>query len=471
MKFKNLGLSRQLIILIGFVIVLSVTLNTGLTLYRQQQTLYQTLEERGRVLVNLTSNILFNPLYLLEVSNVDDILGGLVAEEDIVFALVRDVDGKILSVAGEDQTAVDSTLQGLAATASLQQKTVWQSTADQLLLAGPISFGSTHIGSLTIGISLHPLQEELTASIIQSVLFSLLWIGLGLVGVFLIARYITRPLQSLIAAVEAIRRRDFNISLHPTGAHEIKVLGLAFEQMAADLQKVTKDLEQRVADRTRDLEISMDVGRRLSTILDERELVAEVVEQVRAAFDYYYAHIYIFDEAKEKLVMAGGTGEAGQTMLARGHTLDRGQGLVGRAAETNTAVVVPDVSQQEGWLPNPLLPETKAEVAVPIAVGEEVLGVLDVQHNVTGGLSQTQADLIQAIANQVAIALRNARTYAQTQRQAERQVMVNAITQKIQNTNTVDDAMQVAVRELGRALGKGRTRVQLNVARTENGQK
>ena len=252
-------------------------------------------------------------------------------------------------------------------------------------------------------------------------------------------------------------------------ADEIGTLAATFNTMTDELSQTLMGLEKRVAERTRGIELSADISRRLSIILDPAQLVSEVVELLQFAFDYYHTQIYLFDEEHLNLIMVGGTGEAGRIMLERGHKLARGQGLVGRACETGTVVLVQDTHKDAQWVPNQLLPDTKAEIAVPIILGDQVLGALDVQQNEIGGLGQQDSDLLLAVANQVAIALRNARQFAETEQNIAHQTQINTIIQQIQSTTSVESALQVAAREIGRALNAQRTKAQLGLSQDGDG--
>lgn len=310
------------------------------------------------------------------------------------------------------------------------------------------------------------LQTELETSTRSLIFRQILPSGAVIVIVVsIIATVLTNrlidPIQKLAEGAKRIGAGDWDVPLPEGGQDEIGMLSTAIREMAAQVRGAVQGLEQRVADRTKALATSAEVSRRLATILDPRQLINEVVTEVRAAFDYYYAQIYLLDEAGENLVIAGGTGEAGAAMLARGHSVPKGRGLVGRAAETNASVLIPDVMQEEGWLPNEFLPDTKAEAAIPISVSNKVLGVLDVQHNLVNGLTSEDVTLLESLAGQVAISLQNARIYEQSRSQAELESLVNVIGQRIQSTTSVEDTLQTAIRELGMAIGASRVRANL----------
>lgn len=301
-------------------------------------------------------------------------------------------------------------------------------------------------------------------------LISVILVGLAVLTGLYVSGQLVRPLFNLRQTTEQITAGDLNARALITSQDEFGALSHTFNSMAEQLQQSLSFLEARVAERTRALEVASQVSRSLSTILDPDELLKTVVEQVRTAFDYYHAHIYLFDPKENSLYMVGGTGEAGRAMLQRGHKITYGKGLVGQAAAANDVVLIPNVTENPDWLPNPLLPDTRAEIAVPIALGDQVLGVLDVQHNEVNGLSEQDANLLQAVANQIAIALQNAREYQQAQARAERQRLLNEINQKIQATQNMEEALQIAVREIGQAVGAKHTRARLLPKETANGQ-
>jgi GAF domain-containing protein/HAMP domain-containing protein len=307
------------------------------------------------------------------------------------------------------------------------------------------------------GIIAQQPEAELLASVrnFQRVAYTLITVGtaLMLILAWWVIRRMIRPIGLLTEAASAIAAGDLNRKAEVTSQDEIGVLATTFNTMTTQLRDLIGSLEQRVAERTKALNTSTEVSRRLSTILDQKQLVAEVVDQVQSAFNYYHAHIYLLDEDSGDLVMAGGTGDAGATMMALNHKVQKGRGLVGRAAETNAPVLVPDTSKDPNWLPNPLLPETKSEVAVPIAAGDKVLGVLDVQHNVIAGLQQEDVNSLQSIANQVAVAMQNIQSTEVVTKRATELQTVAAISTAAATISDVQKMLETVVHLIQRRFG------------------
>jgi GAF domain-containing protein len=156
-------------------------------------------------------------------------------------------------------------------------------------------------------------------------------------------------------------------------------------------------------------------------------------------------------------------------MVAEGRSipLDSEKSLVARAARSQQGVVVNDVAIDPEFLPHPLLPDTHAEMAVPMIVNNRVIGVLDVQSEIIGRFTEVDVNIKTTLASQIAVAVQNARNFEQSKRQAEREAAVNLITQRIQNTTSVENALQVAARELGHILGMKPTAVTINPAASD----
>jgi sigma-B regulation protein RsbU (phosphoserine phosphatase) len=110
-----------------------------------------------------------------------------------------------------------------------------------------------------------------------------------------------------------------------------------------------------------------------------------------------------------------------------------------------------------------LLPNTRSEMAVPLIVGDKVLGVFDVQADTAGRFTEDDIRIQTTLAAQVAVAVQNARSFASAQKQAQREAMLNAINQKIQGATSVEAVLQIAARELGHALGAPMTVAQLSM--------
>ncbi len=181
-----------------------------------------------------------------------------------------------------------------------------------------------------------------------------------------------------------------------------------------ELRTMQLELEQRVAERTAQLRASNAVGQVASSILDPDELINKVVNLITEQFEYYYAAIFIIEDNSRWAVLRDATGSAGQVLKSRRHRLQIGSGsMVGMAINTKEARVALDVGESAQRFNNPLLPNTRSEIALPLIVGERVIGALDVQSVREADFKQEDIDTLQSMANQVAIAMENARLFSQ----------------------------------------------------------
>lgn len=287
----------------------------------------------------------------------------------------------------------------------------------------------------------------------------------GILMSYLIVVSITGRLNELTQSATAIQQGNMDQAVIATGRDEIGLLGTTFNSMAAQLKNLVGTLEQRVAERTKALAAVAEVGTATSAILETDRLLQTVVDFTKERFDLYHSHIYLLDDSGKNLVLASGAGEPGRKMVAEKHSipLNREQSLVARAARERKGVTVNDVTQAPDFLPNPLLPDTRSELAVPMIVSDKVIGVFDVQSDAVGRFTDTDINIQTTLASQIAISVQNARQVEQTRARAGLETLVNAIGQKIQRAATMEETLQTAIREIGLALGA--TRVSASIAR------
>ena len=240
------------------------------------------------------------------------------------------------------------------------------------------------------------------------------------------ASQLTRPINSLTATAAAITEGDLSQRAWPAGPLEFYTLALAFNALTARLQGTLAGLEQRVAERTQDLahrshliEAAAEVGRAAASILDTTQLFQQVVDLIRTTFNLYYVGIFTLDESGEWANLRAGTGEAGKVMLARQHRIKAGQGMIGWAIANSASRVAGEAGADAVRLASAELPNTRAEAALPLISRNRVLGALTVQSDRPGAFDPSTVTVLQTMADQVAVALDNARLFAESQQALE----------------------------------------------------
>ena len=280
------------------------------------------------------------------------------------------------------------------------------------------------------------MQQQEQEFLIPPRTFATLLIGLlGLISILLTTlvwasiRQIAAPVEYLTETVEAISEGDLERRIDLPGEDEIATLGRAFSHMTNRLRSAIQELEKRVAERTSGLErrtthlqAIIEIGQAVSTTRNLDDLLNQAAQSVSEKFGFYHTGIFLLDESGQYAVLQAANSPGGKRMLANGHRLLVGrQGVVGYTAFTRQPRVALNVGEDAVHFNNPNLPDTQSEAALPLVAGGELLGVLDVQSTETNAFSEDDIETLQALADQIAIAIQNARLVEETQRLLEAQ--------------------------------------------------
>ena len=195
---------------------------------------------------------------------------------------------------------------------------------------------------------------------------------------------------------------------------DIRLLRIVASGIAVALEK--QRLLRQAQRRALELQTASEIARDTASTLSLDLLLPRIVEMLRERFGFYHASIFLLDETGTYAVIRESTGEAGQELKQRGHRLAIGsRSVVGTVTATGEPFILNDVTQSAMYYPNPLLSDTRSEMGVPLKLGKTVIGALDLQSRSFNAFNQDDVTVLQILADQVAIAIENARAYELSQ--------------------------------------------------------
>jgi len=287
---------------------------------------------------------------------------------------------------------------------------------------------------------------------------------LSLLVILFFAYHQTRPLQELTDNLSRLANGDLTSSPPRIERQdEIGLLAQALQRMVNEFRELYTDLEKKVEGRTQHLAIAAEVGRAATSILSTEKLLARTVELIRDRFGYYHASVFLLDETGEQAFLRESTGDTGAKLKARGHRLAVGSNsLIGWVTANRRPRIASEVSEDPIHFKNELLPDTRSEAAFPLRLGNRILGALDVQSREPNAFTPTDIEVLQILADQIAVAVENGRLFGRQQRIAKLEQLIANLTTTIHRSHTVEAILENTVTELGRELGARKVVVRLH---------
>lgn len=323
-----------------------------------------------------------------------------------------------------------------------------------------------------MGIALEMPRSVYLSEVNSFAPYSILFIFLAALFILFVvtitSNRLLRPLTNLSEFAQRMTRGDWEYRVPIESSDEVGTLSQSLNTMADELSQSYRSLEERVSDRTRQLRIASQVARVVISSPSLEDLLRRGVELIKSQFGYYHVSIFLIDEEGENAQLAESSGEVGQALKARGHSLKvGGQSIIGWVTANNQPRIAYDVTQDPLHLANELLPETRSEAAVPLQVAGHVLGVLDVQSTTPEAFAPQDIEILQTLADQFCAAIQNAKMAITSITAADRARLMSQVTQELSRQMTVEDVMQTTAKSLHRALGHPEIVVRMNAAETE----
>jgi GAF domain-containing protein/HAMP domain-containing protein len=237
-------------------------------------------------------------------------------------------------------------------------------------------------------------------------------LGLGVLGVLWLGASLTGALNRLRDTINALAGGDMTARAPITGDDEFSLLGHAINGLAVQLEARLGELEESLAARARDLTATIEISRSITALRDPTILMEQAIELISERFNFYHAQVFLIDPTGTRAELVASTGEAGHALLAQRHNLPVGsQSVVGQVTASGEALVVEDTETSAIHRPNPWLPDTRAEMALPLRLGERIIGALNVQSTQPYAFDEQDITVFQAIADQLVLAIENARLF------------------------------------------------------------
>jgi len=246
-----------------------------------------------------------------------------------------------------------------------------------------------------------------------------------------LGQLIAAPVRRLTQTANQILEGDLGAQADIASRDETGTLAQAFNAMTSRLRETLSGLEKTVDERTAQLMTVNEsnqrrakqfqsialVARTISSTFELESLLTQITTVISREFGFYHVGVFLLDTAKEYAVLSAANSAGGQTMLARGHRLKVGEkGLVGFVASTGRPRLALDTGADAVFFNNPDLPDTRSEIALPLRTGDQIIGVLDVQSVESNAFSQEDVAILSTLAEQVSIAIQNARQSEETER-------------------------------------------------------